>query len=102
MHPSKIAWARASGRCRDFRCGFIKDVKSAIKSFRRCRENAGTAHKGLNAISKADAAMSRWVGLNERRSCLALSRLSARRVEREFNPSRKDAHWGRRKLARDW
>ena len=24
-----------------------------------------------------------------------------RHVEREFNPSRKDPHWGRRKLARD-
>ena len=24
-----------------------------------------------------------------------------RHVEREFNPSRKDTHWGRRKLARD-
>jgi hypothetical protein len=24
-----------------------------------------------------------------------------RHVEREFNPDRKDHHWGRRKLARD-
>jgi hypothetical protein len=32
---------------------------------------------------------------------IGVMRALNRRVEREFNPSRKDTHWGRRKLARD-
>jgi hypothetical protein len=32
---------------------------------------------------------------------IALFRVVNRRVEREFNPDRKDTHWGKRKLARD-
>ena len=32
---------------------------------------------------------------------IGMLRALNRDVEREFNPSRKDPHWGRRKLARD-
>jgi hypothetical protein len=32
---------------------------------------------------------------------IGVMRALNRYVEREFNPSRKDTHWGRRKLARD-
>jgi hypothetical protein len=32
---------------------------------------------------------------------IGVMRALNRHVEREFNPSRKDTHWGRRKLARD-
>jgi hypothetical protein len=32
---------------------------------------------------------------------IAVMRALNRHVERVFNPSRKDHHWGRRKLARD-
>ena len=32
---------------------------------------------------------------------IGVMRALNRRVEREFNPSRKEPHWGRRKLARD-
>ena len=33
---------------------------------------------------------------------IVATRALNRRVKRGFNPARKDAHWGRRKLARDW
>jgi hypothetical protein len=32
---------------------------------------------------------------------IGVMRAMNRHVEREFNPSRKDPHWGKRKLARD-
>jgi hypothetical protein len=32
---------------------------------------------------------------------IGVMRALNRHVEREFNPARKDTHWGRRKLARD-
>ncbi len=32
---------------------------------------------------------------------IGVMRALNRRVEREFNPNRKEKHWGRRKLARD-
>ena len=32
---------------------------------------------------------------------IGILRALNRRVQREFNPSRKDTHWGRRKLKRD-
>lgn len=32
---------------------------------------------------------------------IGVMRALNRHVEREFNPSRKETHWGRRKLARD-
>jgi hypothetical protein len=32
---------------------------------------------------------------------IGMLRALNRRVEREFNPDRKDTHWGKRKLARD-
>ena len=32
---------------------------------------------------------------------IGMMRALNRKVEREFNPDRKDHHWGRRKLARD-
>ena len=32
---------------------------------------------------------------------IGMMRALNRNVKREFNPSRKDPHWGRRKLARD-
>lgn len=34
-------------------------------------------------------------------SRIGIMRALNRRVERVFDPSRKDLHWGRRKLARD-
>ena len=32
---------------------------------------------------------------------ISIMRALNRQIEREFNPNRKDHHWGKRKLARD-
>jgi hypothetical protein len=71
------------------------------------------AAKYIQKLPKAEQQLDEWqtaigclIGAAEGRDFLMHARIGVmralnRHVERVFNPSRKDTHWGRRKLKRD-
>jgi hypothetical protein len=74
----------------------LRDTATYITKLPKAEHDAAEWQAAMEALllvaESGGPSMFAWIGV---------MRALNRRVEREFNPSRKEKHWGRRKLARD-